>query len=84
MFAVISKEFLSTFRWCFFVVVVVVFRFSLIYWGLWGVGSLSVDALTVSSANPGPGPGGPEGGWARRACSRRLGGALGSCTVWPG
>ena len=67
------------------VVVVVVFRFSLTYWGLGGAGrSLSTEVLTVSSANPGPCPGGPEGGWARRACSRRLRGALGSCMVWPG
>lgn len=42
-------------------------RASRFYWGL---------RLTGSSATPGCGPGGPVGGWARRACSRHPGGAL--------
>ena len=42
---------------------------------------MSTEEITVSSGSV---PGGPGGGWARGACSRRLGGALGSCRVWPG
>lgn len=48
-----------------------------------GISSLSTEVLTVSSATPGLGPGGPGGGWAHRACSRHLGGALGRCRVSP-
>ena len=42
--------------------------------------SLSTEELTVSSATPGLGPGGPEDSWA---CCHRLRGALGTCRVWP-
>lgn len=78
-FSIILREFSNVFLLCVFLFF---FWFSRIYWGHRGGGrSMSTKVLTVSSGSV---PGGPGGGWARRACSHRLGGALGSCRMWLG